>query len=150
LDVTIQAQVLDLIRQLQKKKDMALLLITHDMGVVAEMADDVIVMYASENVEHGNVLDIFDNAAHPYTQGLFSSLAGFTDPTTPLKPILGTVPSPMNYPAGCKFNPRCPFAMEKCRKGSIPFFSMDKTDNHEARCLLYDGSEESLLRIKGK
>ncbi|MBA2728271.1 MAG: ABC transporter ATP-binding protein, partial [Parachlamydiaceae bacterium] len=150
LDVTIQAQVLDLIRNLQKKKETALLLITHDMGVVAEMADDVIVMYASENVEFGNVVDIFDKAAHPYTKGLFSSLAGFADPTKPLKPIEGTVPSPTHYPPGCKFHPRCPFVMEKCRSGTIPFFSIDEAGSHQARCLLYDGSAESVSKMKGQ
>ncbi len=148
LDVTIQAQVLALIKELQRKKEMALLLITHDMGVVAEMADEVIVMYASENVEHGPIIDIFDRTAHPYTKGLYGSLAGFADPTMPLRPIKGTVPSPTSYPQGCKFHPRCPYAMEKCKLGSIPFFSIDDSDKHQARCLLYDGSEESLQRLE--
>lgn len=143
LDVTIQAQVLDLIRHLQKKIGMALLLITHDMGIVAEMADDVIVMYASESIEQGNVLEIFDRPAHPYTKGLFASFAGFKDPSTPLRPIKGTVPSPEHYPHGCKFHPRCPYVMDKCKKGKIPFFTIDESATHQARCLLYDASLES-------
>lgn len=143
LDVTIQAQVLELIRHLQQQKEMALLLITHDIGVVAEMADEVIVMYASESMESGSVLDIFDRHAHPYAQGLFNSLADLAEPGQPLKPIKGTVPAPTNYPTGCKFQTRCPFKMDKCCHGKIPNFAIDKDQQHVARCLLYDGTEES-------
>lgn len=146
LDVTIQAQVLDLIRHLQKKKGMALLLITHDMGVVAEIADDVIVMYASQDVERGNVIEIFDKMSHPYTMGLFNSRAGYTAPGKPLQPIKGTVPSLTQYPKGCRFHPRCPFVMEKCKHGEIPDFPITNGDNHFARCVLYDGTHESKER----
>jgi len=148
LDVTIQAQVLDLIRRLQKKKGMALLLITHDMGVVAEMADDVIVMYASQDVERGKAIDIFDRLAHPYTIGLFNSRAGFTDPGSMLQPIKGAVPSLTHYPEGCRFHPRCPFVMEKCKQGQIPDFLLPQGDDHRAKCLLYDGTRESEERRK--
>lgn len=144
LDVTIQAQVLDLIRQLQKKKSMALLLITHDMGVVAEMADDVIVMYASQAVEWGNVYQIFDNMAHPYTLGLFQSRPNRGSHKGELKAIKGTVPQVTHYPKGCRFHPRCPFAMEKCKEGHIPDFPIE--EGHEAKCLLWDGTEESNIK----
>lgn len=144
LDVTIQAQVLDLIRHLQKKKSMALLLITHDMGVVAEMADDVIVMYASQAVERGNVYQIFDHMAHPYTMGLFQSRPSRESSKGKLKAIQGTVPSITHYPKGCRFHPRCPYVMEKCRSGVIPDFAIE--EGHVAKCLLWDGTEESQRR----
>lgn len=141
LDVTIQAQVLDLIKDLQKKKGMAVLLITHDMGVVAEVADDVIVMYASQGVEKGPVNQIFDHMAHPYTQGLFKSRTALQAPHEPLKSIKGSVPSLTNYPKGCRFHPRCPYVMEKCKQGPVVNFQIEK--DHTAMCWLYDGTEES-------
>ena len=142
LDVTIQAQVLDLIRVLQEKKGMGLLLITHDMGVVAEMADDVIVMYAAQAVESGSVRQIFDHMAHPYTRGLFKSRPAFHDPKMPLQVIKGFVPSVTHYPKGCRFHTRCPFKMEKCCHGEVPNFPIGE-ESHQAKCLLYDGTEES-------
>lgn len=147
LDVTIQIQVLGLIKQLQKKKGMALLLITHDMGVVAEMADDVIVMYAAQNVEKGSVYDLFDRKAHPYTQGLFASRIGYVDRGKPLKSIEGTVPSLMHFPKGCRFHPRCPYVMEKCRHTLVSDFFLDESHHHSARCLLFDKTEESNKRL---
>lgn len=146
LDVTIQAQVLDLIKQLQAKKGMALLLITHDMGVVAEMADDVIVMYASQDIERGAAVEIFDHMSHPYTMGLFNSRASGVKPGEALHPIKGFVPSLGNYPKGCRFHPRCPFVMEKCKHRHIPNFDLELQKGHKARCVLYDGTEESALR----
>lgn len=143
LDVTMQAQVLDLIRALQKKKGMALLLITHDMGVVAEMADEVIVMYAAQEVEKGDVLTIFDNKSHPYTEGLFASRPAIHQPKQHLHTIPGRVPSPDKFPHGCRFHPRCPYAMEKCREHSVPFFHLPAEREHRVLCLLYDGTEES-------
>lgn len=145
LDVTIQAQVLNLISDLQKKKGMAVLLITHDMGVVAEIADEVIVMYASQAVEKGSVTHLFDHMAHPYTIGLFNSIPKIETNERYLPSIKGNVPSLDNYPAGCRFHPRCPFAMEKCRLSPIPEFSMSDRD-HWAKCLLFDGTEESLRK----
>lgn len=148
LDVTIQAQVLDLFRKLQAKKGMALLLITHDMSVVAEMADEVIVMYAAQSVERGEVYRIFDHMAHPYTMGLFKSRPTLNTPRGELQAIKGFVPSVAHFPKGCRFHPRCPFAMEKCRGGDVPDFLIDKgTPGHEhfAKCWLHDGSEESAL-----
>jgi oligopeptide/dipeptide ABC transporter ATP-binding protein len=145
LDVTIQAQVLDLIRSLQEKRGMALLLITHDMGVVAEMAHDVIVMYAAQGVEKGNVFQIFDHMSHPYTIGLFKSRPTLHTQRGALQAIKGSVPSLTQYPSGCRFHPRCPFVMEKCRHGHIPNFTIE--EDHTAKCLLYDGSEESAHKI---
>lgn len=147
LDVTIQAQVLDLIRELQRKKDMALLLITHDMGIVAEMADEVIVMYCSQAIEHGNVFQIFDHMAHPYTMGLFQSRPGPHTPKGKLHPIKGNVPPLSNYPEGCRFHPRCPFVMPKCHYGKVPFFTIKGEENHQAACWLHDGTEESRKRF---
>lgn len=141
LDVTIQAQVLDLMRGLQQRRGMALLLITHDMGIVAEMADDVIVMYASQGVEKGSVDALFDHRAHPYTIGLFDSRPALDGPREALRPIKGTVPSLNHYPKGCRFHPRCPFAMDKCREGKVESFTVEQT--HEVTCWLHDGSEES-------
>lgn len=147
LDVTIQAQVLDLMRRLQEKKGMAILLITHDMGVVAEMADDVIVMYAAQSVEKGNILDIFDRRSHPYTKGLFASRPSATMPKGTLHPIKGSVPSASHFPNGCRFHPRCPFVMNRCRHGEVPIFPLDDKSHHTAKCWLYDGSEESAIKL---
>lgn len=136
LDVTIQAQVLDLIRALQKKKGMSVLLITHDMGVVAELADDVIVMYASQAIERGSVTQIFDHKAHPYTIGLFNSRPHADSQRGALHPIKGTVPSLTHYPHGCRFHLRCPFVMEKCRHGQVPPFTVES--GHQATCWLLE------------
>lgn len=147
LDVTIQAQVLDLIRRLQKSKGMALLLITHDMGVVAEMADEVIVMYAAQGVEHASAVDLFDQGSHPYTMGLLDSRPGKGIPKQTLRAIKGTVPPLTHFPSGCRFHPRCPYVMEKCKHAEVPQFSIPSPHNgavpHTAKCWLYDGSEES-------
>ena len=108
LDVTIQAQILELLRKLQKERGMAILLITHDLGVVAENADVVAVMYASRIVEFGTVEDIFDHPQHPYTKGLLRSVPRLGAPGGRLESIAGMVPNPARFPPGCKFNPRCP------------------------------------------
>lgn len=136
LDVTIQAQVLDLMKELQARKGMAILLITHDMGVVAEMADDVIVMYASQAVERGGVYDIFDQMTHPYTMGLFASRPLLKKSKEKLIPIQGTVPAIGQYPKGCRFNTRCPYVMPKCLEGDIPAFSLKTSEKHFANCWL--------------
>jgi oligopeptide/dipeptide ABC transporter ATP-binding protein len=147
LDVTIQAQVLDLIRDLQQTHDMALMLITHDMGIVAELADEVIVMYASQSIERGKVEEIFHHMAHPYTQGLFGSRARYGNEHQSLKPIKGTVPPLTQYPKGCRFHPRCPFAMEKCLQHPETF-AVAGNEKHTAYCWLYDGSEESKEKLR--
>jgi oligopeptide/dipeptide ABC transporter ATP-binding protein len=108
LDVTIQAQILELLRSLQEKRGMAILLITHDLGVVAENADAVAVMYASKIVEYAPVYELFDSPQHPYTQGLFRAIPRMGSPGQRLATIPGTVPSPARFPRGCKFHPRCP------------------------------------------
>jgi peptide/nickel transport system ATP-binding protein len=146
LDVTVQSQVLSLIRHLQEKNGMALLLITHDMGVVAEMADEVIVMYTAQSVEKGHVEDIFYHKAHPYTLGLFESKPSLQGQQGKLKPIPGQVPSSKHLPKGCRFHPRCPFAMQKCYHGTVPYFHL--SDEHVTKCWLYDGSQESRDKLK--
>jgi peptide/nickel transport system ATP-binding protein len=110
LDVTIQAQILDLLRELQVETGMSILIITHDLGIIAEMADDVAVMYASKVVEYAPVRELFANPLHPYTYGLFQSRPEPGKPkSSRLNTIPGMVPSPLHFPAGCKFHPRCPF-----------------------------------------
>lgn len=141
LDVTVQAQVLDLLRELQRKKGTALLLITHDLGVVAEMADDVIVMYAAQSVEKGTRLQVFDEQAHPYTEGLFQSRPSVDTPRGSLKPIPGTVPSLGHYPSGCHYHPRCPYVMPICRHGAVPEFPCGEPE-HLSRCWLRDPNLE--------
>lgn len=116
LDVTIQAQILDLLRELQASQGMSILMITHDLGIIAETADDVAVMYASKVVEHAAVKELFENPLHPYTHGLFRSRPELGQPKDKkLVTIRGMVPSPLRFPAGCKFHPRCPYAQAKCK-----------------------------------
>jgi oligopeptide/dipeptide ABC transporter ATP-binding protein len=117
LDVTIQAQILELLRELQVKNNMSVVLITHDLGVVAENADDVVVMYASRIVETGSVEDIFDDPLHPYTRGLLRSLPKVGVEQERLDVIGGTVPDPLDFPSGCKFHPRCDIGCddERCK-----------------------------------
>lgn len=114
LDVTVQAQVLDLIQGLKQKFGMAVLLITHDLGIVAETADHVVVMYTGRKVEEGSVTDIFDDLRHPYTRGLLNAAKWEGTSGGELYEIPGTVPSPFNMPAGCSFAPRCSLADQQC------------------------------------
>ena len=116
LDVTIQAQVLDMIGNLQKESGTSMILITHDLGVVAESCRKAAIMYAGRIVESGTVEDIFDRTAHPYTQGLFNSIPSLDKKLDRLRPIRGQMPDPTRLPAGCEFAPRCPYADEKCVK----------------------------------
>lgn len=117
LDVTIQAQILDLLRDLKQRFHMAILLITHDMGVAAEMADRVVVMYAGRVMEEGGVNDIFDLPEHPYTQGLLASIPGLEgERGGRLHSIEGSIPSLAHLPSGCRFHPRCPFATQQCQQ----------------------------------
>jgi oligopeptide/dipeptide ABC transporter ATP-binding protein len=116
LDVTIQAQVLELMLGLKEKLGMSILLITHDLGVVADMADRVVVMYAGKVVEEASVWEIFDRPYHPYTLGLLEAMPSFEGQTGRLKTIQGVIPNPLNKPDGCLFHPRCPFATDQCRK----------------------------------
>ncbi|MGD7044371.1 ABC transporter ATP-binding protein [Jeotgalibacillus proteolyticus] len=134
LDVTIQAQILDLINDLKEKLDMGVLMITHDMGVVAEVADRVMVMYAGKKIEEGPVRDIFENPRHPYTAGLLNSVPNVDDPEFELEPIPGNMPGLDEEITGCRFHPRCKFAMEKCKVKVPPAFQVSK--GHHASCWL--------------
>ncbi|TCP95225.1 dipeptide transport system ATP-binding protein [Cricetibacter osteomyelitidis] len=116
LDVTIQAQIMDLLLELQQKENMALILITHDLALVAESAHRIIVMYAGQVVEEGSAVDIFKNPKHPYTQALLRSLPEFAEGKSRLQSLSGVVPGKYDRPQGCLLNPRCPYATEKCRK----------------------------------
>ena len=134
LDVTIQAQVMEMISGLQKKLNTSMILITHDLGLVAENCDNVAVIYAGEIVELANKENLFLHATHPYTLGLFGSLPSMSGDVDRLTPIPGMPPDPENLPEGCHFNPRCPHACEACRKGEIPFKEI--APGHFVRCAL--------------
>ena len=133
LDVTIQAQVLDMIKDLREKFNTAMILITHDLGIVAETCDKVAVVYAGHIVESGSKEDIFKHVSHPYTQGLFDSIPKMDDTARRLKPIEGMPPDPTNLPEGCVFAPRCQYATEACRQGQIP--TVEITPGHFCQCL---------------
>jgi peptide/nickel transport system ATP-binding protein/oligopeptide transport system ATP-binding protein len=120
LDVTIQAQILDLLQDLQRRLGMAILIITHDLGVIAEVADDVLVMYAGQIVESAPVEALFADPQHPYTIGLLGSIPRLDVERARLATIEGTVPSPNNQPKGCRFAPRCPFADQRCHDEPPP------------------------------
>lgn len=146
LDVTIQAQILDLIRSKQQKNGMALLLITHDMGVVAKMADEVIVMYLAQGIETAKAENLFSTPSHPYTMGLFQSRPSIENRRGKLHPIPGQVPTFRHIPTGCRFHSRCPYMMDKCKSGPVPNFTLE--EGHQAKCWLYDGTSESRERWK--
>ena len=133
LDVTIQAQVLDLMRELNRKNNTTTILITHDLGVVAEMCDEVAVVYAGEIVESGNLRQIFKNPQHPYTLGLFGALPKLDEDVEWLSPIDGLPPDPTDLPKGCKFNPRCKYATEQCHCREVPLTEIEP--GHFCRCL---------------
>ena len=125
LDVTIQYQILSLLKELKATLDLSIILITHDMGVIADMADRVIVMYSGQAVETGTVKEIFESPLHPYTRGLLDSIIPINQEVGRLKTIGGDVPGPLNRPAGCNFRPRCTYVMEKCRSQEPPFVNID-------------------------
>ena len=133
LDVTIQAQVMRMINDLKREFNTSMILITHDLGIVAESCDQVAIMYAGEIVEYGSLEDIFDHTAHPYTKGLFNSIPSLDKDTERLQPIQGLMPDPANLPEGCKFHPRCPYAVEACAQ-QHPGMT-DLTPGHLCRCL---------------
>ena len=132
LDVTIQAQILDLLRDLQSRLGMAILIITHDLGVIAELADEVVVMYAGRIVETAPVQALFGDPQHPYTIGLLGSIPRLDVDRERLSTIEGTVPSPANQPKGCRFSPRCPFADRRCRDEQPPLVELGP--QHRAAC----------------
>jgi oligopeptide/dipeptide ABC transporter ATP-binding protein len=146
LDVTIQAQILELMRELRDRLGMAILLITHDLGVVAEMCDDVVVMYAGRVVERGPVEAVFTSPQHPYTEALLQSipLLGMTQ-SEPLRVIRGTVPSPLAWPPGCRFEPRCDYAFDRCRTTDPPLFPVPP---QESACLLCEAGRRTPVRAE--
>lgn len=136
LDVTIQAQVLEMMKELKKQYGTSMIMITHDLGIVADICDEVSVVYAGRVVEHGTLEDIFDHTLHPYTEGLFNSLPNMADRTQRLKPIKGLMPDPSNLPEGCAFCPRCNYAKDICaRKNPGRLWS---NDTHYVECHLYN------------
>ncbi len=137
LDVTIQAQILDLVKELRSKTGASVLLITHDMGVVAETCDRVVVMYLGKVVEDGPIDVIFDDPKHPYTAGLFASIPRLEETAEWLHPIPGVVPSPLNLPAGCRFRNRCPHAMPICAEAEPS--TLEVAPNHRVACHLFLG-----------
>jgi peptide/nickel transport system ATP-binding protein len=135
LDVTIQAQILELMKKLKKEKGTAIMLITHDLGVVAEMCDRVVVMYAGKVVEEADVIEIFENPKHPYTKGLLNSIPKLGQKTGRLESIPGNVPTPVNMPKGCKFAPRCSQVMDICNEKDPDLLQIE--EGHQCRCFLY-------------
>jgi peptide/nickel transport system ATP-binding protein/oligopeptide transport system ATP-binding protein len=140
LDVTIQAQILELIDELRRTRNLGVLLITHDLGVVAEVADRVAVMYTGRIVEESPVAELFARPKHPYTEGLLRSVPKLTEAGVKragrLSTIEGTVPKPTNLPAGCHFAPRCPQRMPRCTEGDLPLYQLE--GGVAVRCVLYD------------
>jgi peptide/nickel transport system ATP-binding protein/oligopeptide transport system ATP-binding protein len=150
LDVTIQAQILELLKDLRTTRKLAVLLITHDLGVVAETADRVCVMYTGKIVEESGVDELFEKPKHPYTQGLLRSVpklaADSIGTIDRLETIEGVVPSPTDLPRGCHFAPRCEFRMERCTKSEIPLFELD--NDVKVRCVLYDEESKEGVEIE--
>jgi peptide/nickel transport system ATP-binding protein len=138
LDVTIQAQILDLMRELKEKQGTSILLITHDLGVVAEMCDRVVVMYAGQVVETADILTLFDNPSHPYTQGLMRSVPKVDEDHDRLDSIPGNVPIPGSVKQGCRFASRCPHTTAKCLETAPPLFELD--NGQQSRCWLHEDS----------
>lgn len=132
LDVTIQAQVLDTIQALRKKLDMSMILITHDLGIVAQTCEQVAIIYGGEVVEYADVFTIFENRMHPYTQGLFNSIPKLNEDVNRLVPIEGLMPDPTNLPTGCKFCTRCQYATDRCREEHPEM--IDVGNEHLVRC----------------
>ena len=132
LDVTIQAQVLDMINELKERLNTSMIMITHDLGVVAQVCDSVAVVYAGEIMEYGTKEQIFDHPLYPYTKGLFGSLPNMNDDAERLSPIEGLPPNPADLPKGCAFHPRCPYATEACEQAHIPLTDMG--GGHLCRC----------------
>ena len=146
LDVTIQAQILDLIRELKEKQQTSVIMITHDLGIVAETCDRVAVMYAGSIVEEGSLDEIFNHTLHPYTEGLFNSLPNIKRRTERLKPIPGLMPDPSNLPEGCAFAPRCRYATERCKAAKPELTAFGGT--HRCACVAYEQEGFCLERSK--
>ena len=142
LDVTIQAQILELMKSLQEQYGMALVMITHDLGVIAEMAQRVVVMYAGKVVEYAEVHTLFKRPRHPYTWGLMNAIPSLDEDREVLYNIPGVVPDPLDFPEGCRFNTRCPLATDKCRKEEPPLVKIK--ENHTAACWYVDKLIEAI------
>lgn len=136
LDVTIQAQVLELMKELKEKFNTSILLITHDLGVVAEICDYVAIMYAGSAIEYANIERLFNNPLHPYTVGLFNSIPSLDEDVDKLTVISGTPPDPSHLPMGCRFHPRCPHVMEKCKENFPQAIEVE--EGHFVSCFLYN------------
>ncbi|HYW70823.1 MAG TPA: ABC transporter ATP-binding protein [Pyrinomonadaceae bacterium] len=151
LDVTIQAQILELLNNLRRTRDLAVLLITHDLGVVAEVADRVAVMYTGQVVEESPVADLFAQPKHPYTEGLLRSVpkltTGATTKEARMQTIEGAVPRLTALPPGCHFEPRCPYRMPRCREQDVPLYPV--TAEVAARCVLFDPAATAALPHRG-
>ena len=148
LDVTIQAQVLDMIDELKRELGTALVMITHDLGVVAKICDLVAVMYAGRIVEYGTLEDVFDRTLHPYTEGLFNSLPDIRNRKNQLQPIPGLMPDPTNLPRGCSFAPRCRYVSDACREAQPTKHQVSET--HVIYCSAYDDSNFQIERARGR
>ncbi|MEH7108738.1 ABC transporter ATP-binding protein [Bacillus sp. JJ1764] len=140
LDVTIQAQILDLMTSLKKKRNLSIIMITHDLGVVKEMCEKVVVMYTGQIVEKSPTELVFTDPLHPYTQGLLNAIPKISNKVDRLEAIEGTVPDALNMPSGCSFHPRCKYATEKCKLEAPPLFKQE--DGREVRCFIYDVTKE--------
>ncbi len=138
LDVTVQAQILEVLDRLRTARGMAVLLITHDLGIVAGRADRVAVMYAGRLVEEAATADLFARPSHPYTRGLLASVPRLSGPVTRLTPIAGAVPLPTAWPSGCRFHPRCPDVLSRCPTDDPP--ALGVAPGHQARCWLVEGA----------
>lgn len=146
LDVTIQAQVLEMMKDLKQTYDMSMIIITHDLGIVAEVCDEVAVMYAGRIVEQGTLRDLFLNTMHPYTEGLFNSLPNINDRQAELLPIPGMMTDPTNLPTGCAFAPRCKYASDHCLVTPPELVAM--SDTHRVACVAYADPTFSIDRRK--
>lgn len=141
LDLTVQKEILALLKELQAEREMSLLIITHDIGVVAEMADEMAVMYAGEIIEFGQASAVFNNRLHPYTQALFNARPTRELRKKPLPVISGVPPTPFGRPSGCPFHTRCPFVMPKCLENQVPKFFDTDDKEHWAKCWLYEETQ---------
>ncbi len=146
LDVTIQAQVLELMKDLINNRDMSMLMITHSLGIVAEICDDMAVMYAGRIVEKGTVNDVFNNMRHPYTEGLFNSLPNLKEQGEMLEPIKGLMPDPSDLHPGCAFAPRCPYATASCSAAVPELKAVDGSKTHFVACHAYSRPGFTLRR----
>lgn len=148
LDVTIQAQIMELMKQLQKEYGMAIMLITHDLGLIAENADRVVVMYAGKVVEYADVRTLFNDPKHPYTWGLLHAIPRLDIEQTRLYNIPGVVPDPLHFPPGCKFHPRCEFREERCTREEPELVEVG--ENHTVRCFFWQKVDEAKMKKVGE